>query len=144
MLYPVGLGLPFDHIVNVVIEITDTDTTLTAINAEKNGLNYLTNFYPPAKDKQKQQELFCKEITDFDYQTAYTAFNVIINDPDRSSLIRKISLAQQGFSFMNQSSCYVENAELCNLFFLIYRGMLGAIIGDLSIRPNRRFVICKR
>ena len=60
MLYPVGLGLPFDHIVNVVIEITDTDTTLTAINAEKNGLNYLTNFYPPAKDKQKQQELFCK------------------------------------------------------------------------------------
>lgn len=117
MLYPVGLGLPFDHIVNVVIEITDTDTTLTAINAEKNGLNYLTNFYPPAKDKQKQQELFCKEITDFDYQTAYTAFNVIINDPDRSSLIRKISLAQQGFSFMNQSSCYVENAELCNLFF---------------------------
>ena len=32
---PVGLGLPFDHIVNVVIEITDTDTTLTAINAEK-------------------------------------------------------------------------------------------------------------
>ena len=127
-----------------MIEITDTDTTLTAINAEKNGLNYLTNFYPPAKDKQKQQELFCKEITDFDYQTAYTAFNVIINDPDRSSLIRKISLAQQGFSFMNQSSCYVENAELCNLFFLIYRGMLGAIIGDLSIRPNRRFVICKR
>ena len=58
-----------------------------------------------------------KEITDFDYQTAYTAFNVIINDPDRSSLIRKTSLAQQGFSFMNQSSCYVENAELCNLFF---------------------------
>ena len=42
---------------------------------------------------------------------------MIINDPDRSSLIRKISLAQQGFSFMNQSSCYVENAELCNLFF---------------------------
>lgn len=117
MLYPIGLGLPFDHIVNVVIEITDTDATLTAINAEKSGLNYLTNFYPPAKDKQHQQELFCKEITDFDYQTAYTGFNVIINDPDRSSLIRKISLAQQGFSFMNQSSCYIENAELCNLFF---------------------------
>lgn len=117
MLYPVGLGLPFDHIVNVVIEITDTDATLTAVNAEKNALNYLTNFYPPAKEKQKQQELFCKEISDFDYQTAYTAFNIIINDSDRSSLIRKISLVQQGFSFMNQSSCYIENSELCNLFF---------------------------
>lgn len=117
MLYPVGLGLPFDHIVNVVIEITDTDSTVTAIKAEKNGLNYLTNFYPPAADKQREQEEFCNEITRFDYQTAYTAFNVIVNDSDRSSLIRKISLIQQGFSFMNQSSCYVENAELCNLFF---------------------------
>ncbi len=117
MLYPVGLGLPFDHVVNVVIEITDTDSTVTAIKAEKNGLNYLTNFYPPAADKQREQEEFCDEITRFDYQTAYTAFNVIVNDSDRSSLIRKISLIQQGFSFMNQSSCYVENAELCNLFF---------------------------
>lgn len=117
MLYPVGLGLPFDHIVNVVIEITDTDSTLTAIKSEEQGLNYLTSFYPAAKDKQLEQEAFCKEITTFDYKTAYTAFNVIVNDSDRSSLMRKISLVQQGFSFMNQSSCYVENGELCNLFF---------------------------
>lgn len=117
MLYPVGLGLPFDHIVNVVIEITDTDMTLAAIGSEERGLNYLTSFYRAARDKQKEQEAFCKEITDFDFQTAYTAFNVIVNDSDRSSLMRKIALVQQGFSFMNQSSCYVENAELCNLFF---------------------------
>lgn len=117
MLYPVGLGLPFDHVVNVVIEITDTDTTLTAVKSEEQGLNYLTSFYPAAKDKQQEQEAFRKEITTFDYQTAYTAFNVVINDTDKSSLMRKISLVQQGFSFMNQSSCYVENAELGNLFF---------------------------
>lgn len=111
------IGATIDHVVNVVIEITDTDSTVTAIKAEKTELNYLTNFYPPAADKQREQEEFCDEITRFDYQTAYTAFNVIVNDSDRSSLIRKISLIQQGFSFMNQSSCYVENAELCNLFF---------------------------
>ena len=35
MLYPVGLGLPFNHIVNIVIEITDPDATVTAIGAEK-------------------------------------------------------------------------------------------------------------
>lgn len=117
MLYPVGLGLPFDHIVNVVIEITDPDTTVTAVSAEKDALNYITNFYPPAAEKQREQALFCEEITKFDYQTAYTAFNVIINDTDKTTLMRKIALAQQGFSFMNQSSCYIENAELCNLFF---------------------------
>lgn len=33
MLYPLGLGLPFNHIVNVVIEITDPDATVTAIGA---------------------------------------------------------------------------------------------------------------
>ncbi len=117
MIYPVGLGLPFNHIVNVVIEITDPDATVTAIGAEKDALNYITNFYPPAAEKQKEQKLFCEEITKFDYQTAYTSFNVIVNDTDKTSLMRKIALVQQGFSFMNQSSCYVENAELCNLFF---------------------------
>lgn len=117
MIYPVGLGLPFDHIVNVVIEITDIDSTIRAINSEKQSLNYVANFYPPAKDAQKEQELFCNTITEFDFQTAYTAFNVIINDTDKSVLMRKLALVQQGFSFMNQSSCYVENAELCNLFF---------------------------
>ena len=117
MLYPLGLGLPFNHIVNVVIEITDPDATVTAIGAEKDALNYITNFYPPAAEKQREQEAFCNEITKFDYQTAYTAFNVILNDTDHTSLMRKIALAQQGYSFMNQSSCYVENAELCNLFF---------------------------
>ncbi len=117
MIYPVGLGLPFNHIVNVVIEITDPDATVTAIGAEKDALNYITNFYPPAAEKQKEQGLFCEEITKFDYQTAYTSFNVVINDTDKTSLMRKIALVQQGFSFMNQSGCYTENAELCNLFF---------------------------
>lgn len=117
MLYPVGLGLPFNHVVNVVIEITDTDSTLMTIESESKGLNWINNFYPPAKQKQKEQAAFCEAVTSNDYHTAYIAFNVIVNDSDRSSLIRKISLVQQGFSFMNQSSCYIENAELCNLFF---------------------------
>lgn len=89
MLYPVGLGLPFNHIVNIVIEITDPDTTVTAIGAEKDALNYITNFYPPAAEKQREQAAFCDEITQFDYQTAYTAFNVVLNDTDRTSLMRK-------------------------------------------------------
>lgn len=117
MIYPVGLGLPFDHIVNVVIEITDKDTTIGVIHREKRSLNYIANFYPPAEDVQKEQKQFCALITEKEYQTAYTAFNVIVSDTDRTALMRKISLVQQGFSFMNHSGCYVENGELCNLFF---------------------------
>jgi len=117
MNYPLGLGLPFNHVINVTIEVTDTDSTVSVINAEKQVLNYIAPFYPPAREKQKEQELFCNEIGQFEYQTAYTAFNVIIDDIDLSSLSKKIALAQQGFSFMNQSGCYVENAEIANLFF---------------------------
>lgn len=117
MIYPIGLGLPFDHIVNLVIEVTDTDDTLTAISREKQSLNYISNFYRPAKEKQEEQDLFIDEVSRFDYKTSYTALNVIISDTDKSMLARKCSLAQQGFSFMNQSGCYIENAELLNLFF---------------------------
>lgn len=117
MLYPVGLGLPFNHIVNVIIEITDADKTKSVIGNESTGLNFISRFYSAAAEKQKAQVSFCKEVGEYEYQTAYTAFNVIINDTDRSSLVRKISLAKQGFLFMNGSSCYIENAELCNLFF---------------------------
>ena len=117
MIYPLSLGLPFDHIVNTIIEITDSDTTQSVISTEHRGLNLLAIFYPPAKDKQDEQILFKKELTMFNHQTAYTAFNVILNDPVKNSLVRKIALAQQGFSFMNHSTCYVENAELANLFF---------------------------
>lgn len=144
MLYPVGLGLPFNHVVNVVIEITDTDSTLMTIESESKGLNWINNFYPPAKQKQKEQAAFCEAVTSNDYHTAYTAFNVIVNDSDRSSLIRKISLVQQGFSFMNQSSCYIENAELCNLFLLTFLVMLGLIIGALLTQQSLLYVTCRK
>lgn len=71
MIYPVGLGLPFNHIVNVIIEVTDTDSTVSVINAEKQALNYIAPFYPPAKEKQKEQEAFCNEIGQFEHQTSY-------------------------------------------------------------------------
>ena len=90
MIYPVGLGLPFDHIVNITIEITHRDTTIGAIKREKQNLNYVANFYPPARDAQCEQEKYCAMITENDFQTAYTAFNVIVNDTDRSALMRKI------------------------------------------------------
>ena len=117
MVYPLGLGLPFNHIVNVVIEITDTDTAINAVNKEKNSMNFITKFYRPAEEKQKEQETFENEIRQFDYQTSTTSFNVIFADPDKNALESKTALVQQGYSFMNQSSCYVENAELANLFF---------------------------
>jgi conjugation system TraG family ATPase len=117
MIFPLGLGLPFNHVLNTVIEITDSDAVVTAVRSEKNSLNFLANFYQPAKEKQREQEDFCNLIMKEQYRTAYTAVNVIISDADKQELNRKIALAQQGFVNMNQAACYVENEESCNLLF---------------------------
>lgn len=135
MIYPVGLGLPFDHVVNVIIEITDRESTVEKINNEKTALNPLSKFFPKAEDKQKEQKKFIETVTTGDHQTTYTAFNVVVNDVDKTALMRKVSLVKQGYSFMNSSSCYIENAELCNLFFCSipgngranYRGFINTV-----------------
>jgi len=133
MVYPLGLGLPFNHILNVIIEVTDTDSTTAAVKSEQSSLNFLTNFYPPAKEKQTEQEMFLDALLKGNYQTAYTAVNVIIADKDIDVLRRKTSYVQQGFIKMNQATCYIENDENANLFFCsmpgnassVYRGFIN-------------------
>ena len=136
MVYPLGLGLPFNHILNVIIEVTDTDATTAAVKNQQSALNFLTNFYPPAKEKQKEQELFLNALLANNYQTSYTALNVIVADKDINMLKRKVSYVQQGFIKMNHATCYVENEENANLFFCsmpgnassVYRGFINTTI----------------
>ena len=135
MIYPLGLGLPFDHVVNVIIEVTDKESTVEKINNEKTALNPLSKFFPKAEQKQAEQKMFVDTVSKGDHQTSYTAFNVVVKDPEKAVLMRKVSLVKQGYSFMNQSSCYIENAELCNLFFCSipgnaranYRGFINTV-----------------
>lgn len=117
MCYPVSLGLPFDHVVNCIIEVLDVDQTKTAISNERRSLNIIAPFYSEAAESQNEQKRFEEEITKNEWQTTYTSFNIIIKDSDSKNLMRKVSVAQQAFSSIAQSSCYVENAETLNLFF---------------------------
>lgn len=117
MIYPLGLGLPIDHILNVTIEITDPDIVLTQLKGKSKGLNFLSIFYEPAAQKQKQITKFCDEISEKGYSTAYTSVNVILKDTDRYQLQRNISLTTNAFMNMNHSRCFVENLETANLFF---------------------------
>ncbi len=117
MIYPLGLGLPVNHILNVTIEITDPDAVLTQLKGKSKGLNFLSIFYEPAAQKQKQISRFCEEISEKGYSTAYTSVNIILKDTDRHQLQRNISLATNAFMNMNHSRCFVENLETANLFF---------------------------
>ena len=117
MTFPIGLGLPFAHTLNIVIEITDIDKTTTKLTSDGKGLNPIVQFYPPAAEKKRQLENFCNMITQENYQTTYTAVNVIIKDNNKECLQKKISQAKNGFQNMNHSNCFVENVETANLFF---------------------------
>jgi len=127
MIYPIGLGLPFNHILNVVIEITDNDSTVSAINTEKTSLNFLANFYPPARIKQQEQQNFIDTVQQHGYQTSRTSLNLVINDIDFYSLQRKTSMAKLGFTRMNHSNCFIENEENANLFFCSMPGNAATI-----------------
>lgn len=122
MVYPIGLGLPFAHILNTIIEVTDTDAVVSEINKEKTLLNFLANFYPPAKEKQKEQIAFTETLMAQNFQTSYTSVNVVICDKDINRLRRKTSYVQQGFIKMNHANCYIENEETANLFFTTIPG----------------------
>lgn len=122
MVYCLGLGLPINHILNVVIEITDSDRTLGKLNNELTGLNALAVCYRPARLKQEKIKAFCNDVTQMGCNTAYTSVSLILHDEDRYKLQRSISLAENAFMNMNHSKCYVENYDTANLFFTTIPG----------------------
>jgi len=140
MIFPLGLGLPFAHQLNIVVEILENDKTMTQLSSEGRSLNPLVQFYPPAREKKNQLEMFIDTVTKGNYQTAYTAINVIIKDPDHKMLQKKVSQAKNAFLNMNHSTGYVENAETANIFFCSlpgnarsnYRGFVNTTAQALS------------
>jgi hypothetical protein len=117
MIYPLMYGLPFNHVFNVIIEVTDSESVMSALRNERTSLNVLSNFYQPAKDKQFEIDEFCNQVSSNSFQTSYTSVNLIIHDKDKDRLALKTALAKQNFSNMNQSTSYIENEEAANILF---------------------------
>lgn len=122
MTYPIGLGLPINHILNITIEILDSDKTLEKLNSESKSLNFLAMCYEPASRKKKAIKKFSETVTNFGYTTACTGVNVILIDSDKNKLDRNTSLTQNAFMNMNHSKCFVENFDTANLFFATIPG----------------------
>lgn len=122
MIYPLMYGLPFNHVLNVVIEVTDSESVISALKTEKASLNVLANFYSPAKEKQNEIDQFCNQVSANSFQTSYTSVNLIIHDQDKDRLALKTALAKQNFSNMNQSTSYIENEETANILFATIPG----------------------
>lgn len=115
--YPLSLGLPFNHILNVGIEIIDNHVAKSMIEGGKYGLNVLGNFLEEAQRKNTESSDFIKSIAEFHYQACRVSVNVIISDPVLGNLSEKITFVKNAFNRMNDSVVYPENFDLANLFF---------------------------
>lgn len=127
LIYPLTLGLPFDHILNVGIEVLDNEAAKSIVGGLNGvGTNILAGFMEEAKQKQAETKGFIKTITEFHYQACRVSVNVVINDHSLSNLHEKVNFAITSFSNMNESKVLYENMESANLFFSSSPGYMRA------------------
>lgn len=122
-IYPLSLGLPFKHILNVTIEILDKDRFNTELSASKQGLNTFASFkHAGANRKQLQIEAFLKAIEKEYAIPCKTSLNVIVQDKDTEKLDIKVEYVKNAFSKLKDASGLVENYDAANLFYLYAPG----------------------
>jgi Bacteroides conjugation system ATPase, TraG family len=127
MVFPLACGLPIDHVINTVIEITNNDKMVSFLDSRKRGLNLIAIFYPPAKTKQKLIQSFIDTINNLSYQTCFTSFNVVLCDSDKGALQRKIGLTEGAFMNMNHATCMIENIDTANCLFSSIPGNANSV-----------------
>lgn len=127
MVYPLTIGLPFDHIFNVGIEVLDNPLAKDILGGlEAVGTNILAGFMDEAKNKRDETKAFIETVAQQNYQACRTTVNLIINDSSLGSLHEKVSYAENAFADMNDSRVYTENHEAANLFFCSSPGYMRA------------------
>lgn len=114
--YPLGIGLPVNHILNTIITVLDKDKLQTTIEMEKRNLNVIKTFSTDAKNKHQAIEDFENTLSEQNYLPVEVSFNVIINDENINRLNDTLSLVTTAFSNID-SGYWIENYDTANLFF---------------------------
>lgn len=117
LVYPLGLGLPINHVLNTIIEITDNDKIKGELSKENTKLNALTSFkYGPAISRQETIKNFQNTVDNNGYQSSKTAVNVILFNEDKEQLKKSENFVETAFGNMNGSRCWIENESKLSTF----------------------------
>jgi conjugation system TraG family ATPase len=115
--FPVGLGLPVNHIVNVIFTIQDKEKVYFEYYLRTLSEGILAGFgYDPSIKKVQAIHDFKDAVSSRDFTICKAAVNVIIvdNDPDRfQNALRKTTRA---FDDINEPHSWIENYETLCLF----------------------------
>lgn len=118
MPFLIGVGLPFNHIVNVGIEVLDNEAAADAMSGLKAvGTNILSGVgVREAVAKTKEKENFLDSLASNSFRPCRTKVNVIVNDVSLERLREKLNYVKNGFVRMNDSTVFFENEHAPNLF----------------------------
>ena len=142
--FPIGLGLPLNHVLNTTIEILDYDFVSTNIDGETRKYNILAGGgYTPAKNKISEMASYVDVVSKGFYLPTRTSVNLILHNTNIEKLQEHCALATTAFSNMNGSNVWIENADTANLFVAStpgnmknnYRGFLNTLQQALTYFP---------
>lgn len=117
MTFPIGLGLPINHVLNTTIEIMDYDWLSSKLDMEKRKTNILAGAgYSPALLKNQEIEFYLSIISGGTTIPCRTSVNVILHHKDKEKLREYVALTETAFSNMNGSKVWKENFDNGNIF----------------------------
>ncbi len=123
---PILSSLPFPHIVNQCILISDTEKELNKLDGMRNLVNAFTGYKDQAGELHELGlgEL-SKEIRQTGGGLVRFYLNVMVSDSDLGLQNQKIDFVRTQFSSLNGLKAMVENFDTCNLFFSMIGGNLS-------------------
>lgn len=109
--YPISMGLPFDHITCVSIEIIDNDVAASVLDSRGFPLKMVRLFSPFAKVKLDAYEEFKSLLFEEDLQAVNVGVNIILADSNDTVLEDQVNYVKSAFTKMAGSMPFVESLE---------------------------------
>jgi conjugation system TraG family ATPase len=134
--FPIALGLPINHIVNTIIEVTDNTKISQKLKLQSRGLNFFLGFgHDIAKFKKAGIEVYLSSLNEENLQSCFLKQNVVLFNEDVKSLNRDLTNVQIAYSNFGCNS-FIENFQTGNLFVSSYPGNTKANFRSLYSYVN--------
>jgi len=115
--FPIGLGLPVNHIVNTIFTIQDKEKIYFEFFIKTMTEGVLAGFgYDPSIKKVQAIKDFKDAVSNRDFTICKAAVNVILVDQDLSRLQKSLRHTVTAFDNINDCHSWIENYETLSLF----------------------------
>ncbi len=116
MLFPVGVGLPFNHVLNTYVEITDPARIEGELKRRQVMLNGIRMFSQQAIAQQTMTIRYLETVASDSVVPVKVGFNIIIHDKNIDKLNIKEQLVKKAMENVNESRCLTENFNTLNAY----------------------------